>query len=116
METILEETREKRKENTSVTVHSTKKYEICMQQEISNRKYIHFETLVATHESPANSCATPLTHYRIGRLHMPLQREKERSKRKREYEAHSEIQGAGDTVINITKSTQQRQTNDKDKM
>ena len=51
METILEETREKRKENTSVTVRSTKKYEICMQQEISNRKYIHFETLVATHES-----------------------------------------------------------------
>ena len=29
---------------------------------------------------------------------MPLQREKERSKRKRENEAHSEIQGAGDTV------------------
>ena len=51
METILEETREKRKENTSVTVRSTKKYEICMQQEISNRKYIHFETLIATHES-----------------------------------------------------------------
>ena len=69
-----------------------------MQQEISNRKYIHFETLVATHESPANSCTTPLTPYRIGRLHMPLQREKERSKRKRENETHSEIQGAGDTV------------------
>lgn len=43
---------------------------------------------------------------------MPLQRDKERSKRKRENETHSEIQGAEDTVINITKSTQQRQTKD----
>ena len=40
------------------------------------------------------------------------ERKRERSKRKRENEAHSEIQGAGDTVINITKSTQQRQTKD----
>ena len=44
---------------------------------------------------------------------MPLQRgQRERSKRKRENETHSEIQGAGDTVINISKSTQQRQTKD----
>ena len=84
LETILEETREKRKENTSVTVRSTNKYEVCMQQEISNRKYIHFETLVATHESPANSCATPLTVYSIGRLHMPLQRGREIEEKERE--------------------------------
>ena len=81
--------RKKKRKNTSVTVRSTKKYEICMQQEIRNRKYIHFETLVATHESPANSCATPLTPYTIGRLHMPLQREKERDRREKESMKHT---------------------------
>ena len=70
--------RDKRKKKRKYVSHSAQyqKYEICMQQEIRNRKFIHFETLVATHESLPTAIAQHHLHtIQLEDCKTPIQRE-----------------------------------------
>ena len=113
LETSKKRDKRKRKKDTSVSAQYQKMEVVCKQEKI-NEEYIQFATWLAT-----IMCTLPtaIAHHHLQSIqledcNMPI----ERSKRNRENEAESEIQGRGDTVKQFNQEhTTKKKTKDKDK-